>query len=53
MDNIDLFRKILNSSKRYFMDGTELTISDYYTGESITIDLERIEEEVLEDLIIE
>lgn len=53
MENIELFRKILNNSKCYSMKGTELTISDYYTGESITIDLERIEEEVLEDLIIE
>ena len=53
MENIELLRKILNNSKRYSMDGTKLTIADYYTGESITIDLERIEKEVLEDLIVE
>ena len=35
------------------MDGTKLTLYSYYTGEAITLDLNKIDEYILEELIIE
>ena len=52
MEKIELFKKIIGGSKRFSMEGTKLTIYDYYTGEAITIDLDKIDEYILEDLIV-
>ena len=48
------FMRILKKSKRYEMDcdGT-LTVTDYYTGESVTLDLSRMSEEAFEEMLVE
>jgi len=51
--NFRTFRRMLNGSIRYEIDHSELTITDYYTGESITIDLGAIDEEMFEELLVE
>jgi len=35
------------------MEGTYLTLYSYHTGEAITIDLNKIDEYILEELIVE
>lgn len=49
--NINDFTKLLFSSKRYEFNSSILEITDYYTGESVKLDLSKITEEVLEELI--
>ena len=51
--NIERFYSLLRQSKRYEMQGSVLTISDYYTGESVSLDLSMLTEEMLEELICE
>lgn len=46
-------QRILRNSKRYEMNGSELTLTDYYTGESITLNLSQMSEEALEEMIVE
>lgn len=48
------FMRILKKSKRYEMDcdGT-LTVTDYMTGESVTLDLSRMSEEAFEEMLVE
>lgn len=48
------FMRILKSSKRYEMDcdGT-LRVTDYFTGETITLDLSRMSEEAFEEMVVE
>lgn len=38
-ENVNLLKEILNGSKEYSMDGSILTIKDYYNGERIKLDL--------------
>lgn len=52
MTDIERFKKIINGSKSFRMENTILIITSYYTGESIAIDLESINEEMLKDLIV-
>lgn len=47
------FRSILRGSKSYSFEGSVLTITGYYTGESVSIDLLQIDEEMLEVLLVE
>ena len=48
------FMVLLRSSKRYEMDcDRHLTVTDYYTGESITLDLSCMDEEMFEQLKVE
>lgn len=47
----DDFAEIIRGSKRYEMDGTLLTITGYYTGKQITIDLGAIDRETFEGLV--
>lgn len=49
---MDKFQKILNGSKQYQFDGPVLTITSYYTGEEIKLDLSALDEEMLEQLIV-
>lgn len=58
MNNQELLKKILNGSKRYeFKYGvngmTVLEIQNYYTGESIKLDLSVLldNEEILDDMV--
>lgn len=49
--NYQQFKRVLRSSKRYEMDCEgHLTITDYYTGEEITLDLTAIDEEMFDQL---
>lgn len=48
------FMRVLKSSKRYEMDCEgHLIITDYYTGEEITLDLTQIDPEMFEQLKVE
>jgi hypothetical protein len=48
------FMRVLNSSKRYEMDCEgHLTITDYYTGEEVTLDLTQMDEEMFAQLKVE
>jgi hypothetical protein len=51
--NYKEFLNIITGSKRFRFDGTVLEIAEYYTGNTISLDLSRITEEMLEELIIE
>lgn len=51
MEKIELFKRIISGSMRFCIDGTKLTLYSYHTGEAITIDLEKIDEYILEDII--
>ena len=46
------FMRVLRKSKRYEMDcdGT-LRVTDYFTGETITLDLSRMSEEAFEEML--
>ena len=45
------FQRVLRNSKRYEMDCYgRLTITDYYTGEEITLDLSLMDEDMFEQL---
>lgn len=45
------FMRLLRNSKRYEMDcDGHLTITDYHTGEEITLDLTQMDEEMFEQL---
>lgn len=47
------FMRLLRSSKRYEMDCEgHLTITDYNTGEEITLDLTQIDEDMFEQLSV-
>lgn len=52
-NNMEKLQRILRNSKRYEMDGSILTITDYYTGEAITLDLGQLSEETLEEITVE
>ena len=48
------FMRLLISSKQYEMDCEgHLTITDYYTGERVTLDLTQMDEEIFEQLTAE
>ena len=51
--NIERFYLLLRRSKRYELQGSVLTISDYHTGESVSLDLSMLTEDMLEELICE
>lgn len=52
--NYEKFMSILRRSKRYEMDCDGiLTVTDYYTGESISLDLKWMSEEIFEQLEVE
>lgn len=43
----------LRGSMRYEFEGTVLTLTQYYSGKSIRLDLGNITEEMLEELIVD
>lgn len=51
--NYELLNRILRSSKRYEMNGSVLTLTHYYTGESLMLDLSLLDPETLESIVIE
>ena len=46
-------RRLLNGSIRYEFDGSVLEVQSYWSGKSIKLDLYRITDEMLEELIVE
>lgn len=53
MSNLEKLQRILRASKRYEMNGSILTLTHYYTGEEIKLDLSQMSEETLEDMVVE
>jgi hypothetical protein len=59
MKTIDETMNILSGSKRYDFGYNEngmmsvLTVTDYYTGESVSLDLSRLTPEMLDELQVE
>lgn len=51
--DINEFAKLLQGSLRYEMHNGTLTLTGYYSGKEINLDLTRITEEMLEELIVE
>ena len=51
--NINEFIKLLQGSLRYEMHNGTLTLTGYYSGKQVSLDLTRMTEEMLEELIIE
>ena len=49
---LQLLESTLRGSMRYEFNGTVLTLTQYYSGKSIKIDLGNINEEMLEELIV-
>ena len=50
-EDIKTLQEIIRGSKEYIFSGTVLTIKGYYSGKSIKLDLNQIDEEMLEKLI--
>ena len=46
------FLKLINGSIRYEMGRGVLEITGYYTGKSVKLDLTRLNEEMLDELIV-
>jgi hypothetical protein len=51
MDTFD-FIKLINGSIQYEMDGGVLEIIGYYSGKRVKLDLNRLNEEMLDELIV-
>ena len=51
--NINEFITLVQSSLRYEMGDGTLTLTGYYSGKQVTLDLTRMTEEMLEELIVE
>lgn len=49
-NTMEKLQTILRASKRYEMNGSILTITHYYTGEEIKLDLSKMSEEALEEM---
>ena len=49
----DKFLQLLFKSKQYQFDGSVLEITDYYTGESVKLDLSLLPEDVFEEMVAE
>lgn len=49
----DKFLQLLQSSKQFNFNGNVLEITDYYTGDSVKLDLSLIPEEVFEEMVAE
>lgn len=53
MENkFETFAEILRGSKRYEIKGSVLTITGYYTGKEVKLDLSRLDEEVFNELLV-
>lgn len=45
--------EVLKGSKQYEFDGTVLTVTGYYTGKQVRLDLSKLTEEMIEELVPE
>lgn len=50
MADLEKVLKLLNGSIRYEMDRGVLTVTGYYTGEEVRLDLNKLTAEMLEEL---
>lgn len=51
--DINEFRTLINGSLRYEVHGAVLTLTGYYTGKEIRLDLSKITAEMLEEITAE
>lgn len=51
--NYKTFSEIINGSVRYEISGTVLTLTGYYTGKEVKIDLSKITPDMLEEIAAE
>ena len=49
--NYEEFQRMWNKSMKYEIQGSVLTITEYYTGKSVSLDLGCITKEMFEDLV--
>lgn len=47
------FLRLINGSLRYEIDGTILTLTGYYSGKAIRLDLSKITADMLEEITVE
>ena len=45
------FREIIGGSKQYEFSGTVLTVTGYYTGRRVRLDLSKITPEMLDEIL--
>ncbi|MBQ3988883.1 MAG: hypothetical protein II629_09010 [Ruminococcus sp.] len=45
------YREIIGGSKQYEFDGTVLTVTGYYTGKSVRIDLSKVTPEMMDAIL--
>lgn len=45
------FREIIGGSKQYEFDGTVLTVTGYYTGKRVRIDLSKVTPEMMDEIL--
>lgn len=50
MPDFNKAMRIICDSKEFWFDGSVLTIRGYYSGESLKLDLSKLDEEMLEQL---
>lgn len=54
MAKYEIFKDILNGSKEFtFDDDNNLVITGYYSGESITLNLDELDEDAFEQILVE
>ena len=53
MSKYNDFRRIALTSKSYTCEGSLLTLTGYWCGTSVTIDLGAIDEEMFEQIVVE
>lgn len=53
MANVHDFKRMIRGSMRYEFYDTVLTITGWYSGKSISIDLGELTEEMFEELVVE
>lgn len=51
MDKFKMFQRIIRGSMRYEFEGTMLTVTDWHTGQSISIDLAELSRDAFEDIV--
>lgn len=51
--NFSEVMQIIHGSKQYEFQGPVLTVTGYYTGKKVKLDLSRLTEEMLDELILD
>ena len=53
MMTVQDFNKIIRGSMSYEFEGTVLTVTGYFTGKRVSIDLGALDDEMFEQLVVE